>query len=116
MDRAGQAGGASGSFLEGSSSSSAANSTNMADLFGKFSRAIMGPGGRRPMEKKRLMVKEAMPLLLEVEVRGDGAAAARGGGGGASSMTMAEDSRGGAGLVCVGDEDGEAGGHVGRDS
>lgn len=43
---------------------------SMADFIGKFSRAIMP---KRPMEKKKLLVKEAMPILLEVEVRGESA-------------------------------------------
>jgi hypothetical protein len=44
---------------------------NMAitEFFGKFSRVMEM---KRPMEKKKMLIKEAMPLLLEMEVRGEG--------------------------------------------
>ena len=57
FDKAGGPG--SGPFAEGNPN------VSMADFIGKFSRAIMP---KRPMEKKKILVKEAMPLLLEVEM------------------------------------------------
>jgi hypothetical protein len=41
---------------------------NIADLFGKMGN-LMRSGGKRPTEKKKLPVKEALPIMLEVEVR-----------------------------------------------
>jgi len=58
FDKAG-AGPGSGAFAEGNPN------VSMADFIGKFSRAIMP---KRPMEKRKILVKEAMPLLLEVEM------------------------------------------------
>ena len=58
FDKAG-AGPGSGAFAESNPN------VSMADFIGKFSRAIMP---KRPMEKRKILVKEAMPLLLEVEM------------------------------------------------
>lgn len=52
--------GAGGGYVEGNPN------VSMADFIGKFSRAIMP---KRAMEKKKMLVKEAMPILLEMEVR-----------------------------------------------
>lgn len=58
FDKAG-AGPGGGAFAESNPN------VSMADFIGKFSRAIMP---KRPMEKRKILVKEAMPLLLEVEM------------------------------------------------